>query len=282
MIRNAWILGLALVAATWQAGCRTVPPAETPISAEAPTPVESPVETWAAIRTGQEARLERLANLTARGSVLIDVVETSGERTTERADALATSPDRARSACPRPGRPSMTAWNGSRWWVMDESGTRSCWCTSSRRRIPPVSSPRRCCSRWPVSWSFQRRRDGPRQDRRRPSIHDSGTGPDGRAGTAHLEITVSTPADGPVDIVRRAPGEPVVRSTLTRFEPVEGRGRAPGDWASMPGRIEIAREGDRIVVTLDRPLADGEMSPRLFDLDAQIERSRPSVVRGLP
>jgi hypothetical protein len=40
--------------------------------------------------------------------------------------------------------------------------------------------------------------------------------------------------------------------------------------------MEIRRDrGERLVMSLDAPLAGGRISTRLFDLDAQIERSNP-------
>ena len=71
-----------------------------------------------------------------------------------------------------------------------------------------------------------------------------------------------------------------MHATLARFDSVEGRGRPPGDWGTMPGRIELSRGEDVMVITLDRPLAGGEISANLFDLEAQIRRSQPAVVKG--
>ena len=278
------IVGLVLATLGAPVGCRTTDVA--PRSEPEPEPVPVSDETWLELRAAQVARLERLARLTARGSVLIDVEDESGERRAERAEHRfwREAPERAAVRLSKAGIGlSMTAWNGNRWWVMDESGddvvleVHALDAEGDHTLLaPPLLVAMAGLSDFPETPPADLVRIG---ESYRFTIPEPVL--DGRSPRATLEITVADPRDGPTRIVRRSTGLATIRSVLTRFDSVEGRGRPPGDWASMPGRIEVVRGDDRLVITLDRPLAGGEMSPRLFDLDAQIERSNPSIVRGL-
>ncbi len=76
-----------------------------------------------------------------------------------------------------------------------------------------------------------------------------------------------------------ADGEVLVESELSRQESVETRGRPPGAWPTLPHRVQVRRgNGDEISIGLDVPLAGGEISDRLFDLDALRERHPDAIV----
>lgn len=279
------ILVLALLSTAFglQTACRTTeaPPAAAPIA------VAGSPEAWAQLHAGQSARLERLARFTARGSVLVDFTDDTGARLAERAEHRfwREAPDRAAVRLSKAGVGlSMTAWNGDRWWIMDESGDdvvleiHDLGPDAGRTLLaPPLLVAMAGLSPYPEAMPADFVRIG---ETYRFTMPEPGV--DGGPSNAVLEVTTENPRRGPRTIVRLSSGTAPVRSSLTRFDSVEGRGRPPGDWALMPGRIEVERNDgeDRMVITLDRPLADGEISSRLFDLEAQIARSRPSVVRG--
>lgn len=248
-------------------------------------PVQGSIASWDRLREAQAARLERLDRFTASGSILIDFVGESGDRQSERAEHRfwRVAPDRAAVRLSKAGVTlSMSAWNGGRWWVMDESGDevvlevhRADGDAGDMLFAPPLLVAMSGLSPFPDAPPSDFVRIG---DQWRFTMPAPGSvaGP----SSVELEVTISSPADGPSRIVRRGAGGVPVHATLARFDSVEGRGRPPGDWGTMPGRIELSRGEDVMVITLDRPLAGGEISANLFDLEAQIRRSQPAVVKG--
>ena len=95
-----------------------------------------------------------------------------------------------------------------------------------------------------------------------------------------IEIELGSPRDGPTSVRMIGDAdEEIARATLSRFDSVERIGSPPGDWPILPRRVEVRRgAGDRLVMSFDAPVANGRVSDRLFDLDAQIRRSEPAII----
>lgn len=247
---------------------------------------------WNTIRDLQNRRVDQLERFSSAGTLTITLAN-GDEVDREQADhrIWRSGPSRAAIRVSKLGSSIMTAaWNGRRWWMFDE-----------RRedvvlRIHPVEAPKN--------------REGEAGVLSPPTLFamlgllrfpdvmprdlllfaegctfsldsiDWGTGAVPIPLTGGIEIEIASPRDGPavVRMIDEA-GEEIARSVLSRFDSVDRIGSPPGDWPILPHRVEVLRgSGDRLVMSFDAPVANGRVSERLFDLDAQIRRSEPAII----
>ncbi len=265
-----------------------------------------PVEVWAEVRDTQAARLEGLASFTSAGTTTIrfsdgdDGADVRTEQVELRVWRIA--PDRAAVRLSKVGASFLLAgWNGDRWWVLDESRDET---VLRVRRVdaarpergaegllaPPVLLSMIGLLPWPVDpppglapirLDDDGKVAGVRFELSQIAWPTLG-GPD-LSLPGRLEVEIERFQDGPARLrMLDAAGEVMLESTLTRSESVETRGRPPGSWPTLPHRMRVFRaNGDEISVALDAPLAGGEISERLFDLDAILRRHPEAILDGL-
>lgn len=247
---------------------------------------------WSTIRDLQNRRVDQLERFSSAGTLTITLAD-GAEVDREQADhrIWRSGPSRAAIRVSKLGRSIMTAaWNGPRWWMFDERRDEVVL------RIRPVEPPRGGEGEAgflspPTLFAMLgliRLPDAMPTDLR---LFDEGCSfsldsIDWGAGTASMapgggiEIEIASPRDGPVSVrMLGDAGEEIARSTLSRFDSVDRIGSPPGDWPMLPRRVEVRRaSGDRLVMSFDAPVANGRVSDRLFDLDAQVRRSEPAII----
>jgi hypothetical protein len=292
-------LAIAAVAGLAPVGCeapssRPVPPAES-----LPEDFDRDL-VWAAVRAAQAARLEGLSTFTSAGTTVIRFTGEDGDVRREQVELRVwrISPDRAAVRLSKVGASFLLAgWNGSTWWVLDE--TREETVLRIRRLAgdrpasgaeallaPPVLLAMIGLLPWP--------------DRMPEALEATRVDDDGRVVGVRFELSeVAWPTPGGeslvipgrmvVDVDRFDAGPCRIRlqdgdggvlldAVLDRLESVETRGRPPGGWPVLPHRVRMTRwNGDEISVGLDLPLAGGDVSERLFDLDV-LRRRHPDAI----
>ncbi len=279
---------LAATVALGSAGCRPVAVKEEDRGPGRPGDPAS----WTSIRDLQNLRLQRLDRFSSAGTLTITLA--NGEDVDrEQADhrIWRSGPSRAAIRVSKLGAAFMTAaWNGPRWWMFDEREDEVVL------RIRPVEAPGvdaedaaiispptlfamlgllRFPEKMPSDLVLFE--DGCRFSTR--SI-DWGGGAAPLPLRGALEIEVGSPEAGPSSIrLLDDDGGEIARSMLSRFDTVDTLGSAPGAWPLLPHRVEVRRDaGDRVVMSFDAPVANGRVSDRLFDLEAQIRRSEPAII----
>ncbi|MDG1898870.1 MAG: hypothetical protein P8I74_03305 [Phycisphaerales bacterium] len=270
-------------------GCE-VPPRTDPTSDDAAVTRPGTPSDWASLVRSQNHRLELLDLFTSAGTITIDMRDDDDRMQREQADHRIWRGGAARSAIKISKLGSTlisAAWNGPRWWIFDESGdevtlqirtvgARSSARGTDRLLAPPILMAMIGLVPFPavVPEDFVRIGEDFRFTLRGIEVGDGS----GRVFfPGKVEIRVHRPLDGPAAVrLLDETGAEVARSELTRVESVDRIGSAPGAWPRFPHRVEIRRDrGERLVMSFDAPLAGGRISDRLFDLDVQIERSKP-------
>ena len=247
---------------------------------------------WNSIRDLQNRRVDQLERFSSAGTLTITLAD-GEEVDREQADhrIWRSGASRAAIRVSKLGSSIMTAaWNGPRWWVFDERQDEVVL------RIHPVGAPtagdRETSFLSPPTLfamlGLLRFPDIMPPDllifdegcRFSLGSIDWGAGATPRTLRGRIEIEMGSPRDGPTSVrmIDDADRE-IARATLSRFDSVDRLGSPPGDWPILPRRVEIRRgSGDRLVMSFDAPVANGRVSDRLFDLDAQIRRSEPAVI----
>lgn len=247
---------------------------------------------WGTIRDLQNRRLDQLERFSSAGTLTVTLAD--GEQVDrEQADhrIWRSGPSRAAVRVSKLGTSIMTAaWNGPRWWMFDERGDEVVL------RIHPVEAPTAGDGAAgflspPTLFAMLGLVRFPDAMPPDLQIFDEGCtfsldsivwgaddGPLPLRG--RVEIEVASPLDGPNSVrLIDGGGKEMAMATLSRFDSVDRIGSPPGDWPALPRRVEVRREsGDRFVMSFDAPVANGRVSDRLFDLDAQIRRSEPAVI----
>ena len=294
------LAGLFLAAAT---GCsvRTGPSSDAPDPPVATLDDADRREVWAAVRAAQATRLDGLSTFTSAGTTVLRFTDESGEVRSEQVELRVwrVAPDRAAVRLSKVGASFLLAgWNGPRWWVLDESGDET---ILRVRRLagdrpetgaeallaPPVLLAMIGLLPWPdaVPATLQATRlddDGRVAGVRFELAEVAWPTPDGPdlAIPGRLVVDVDRFDQGPRRI-RLLDAERVVLldAGLERLESVETLGRPPGGWPVLPHRVRMTRwNGDEISVALDAPLAGGDVSARLFDLDVLRGRHPEAIV----
>ena len=294
------VLAVAALAGT---GC--VPKAASPPrigEAPAAVAIEPDVAAvWAELRSAQAGRLAALGTFSSAGDAVIRYTDEDGDRRTEQVDLRLwrVAPVQAAVRLSKVGSSFLLAgWNDARWWLLDESGDtpvlqiRRLGASTAGEGAAALLSPPTFLAMlglvpWPTTPPASLRAFGTT-----PEGEPDGlvfeldqlvwrTGDEGEIvlpGTWRFEIRRSL--DGPVRVAWLDDlGGVIATSQLERPESVETRGRAPGAWPSLPHRMRVTRRnGDEVVVRLDRPLAGGDVSPRLFDLDVVRRRVPEAIV----
>ena len=254
---------------------------------------------WTELIEVQNQRLGLLDHFTTAGTITIDMRDEQDQMQREQADHRIWRGGVSKAAIKisKIGSTLVSAaWNGPRWWIFDESGdevtlrVRSVGSSATDRGpdrllAPPILMAMIGFVPFPVGApdDFVSIGGGFRFTLREIA---TGTGTERVVFPGSLEIRVLRPIDGPASVrLFDDSGIEVARSELTKVDSVDRIGSAPGAWPRVPHRIEIRRDrGERLVMSFDAPLAGGRISDRLFDLEAQIERSNPvqiDDVRGL-
>lgn len=247
---------------------------------------------WSTIRDLQNRRVDQLERFSSAGTLTITLAD--GERIDrEQADhrIWRSGPSRAAIRVSKLGSSIMTAaWNGPRWWMFDEREDDVVLRIHSAEAptggeseagflSPPILFAMLGLLRFPDSMPPDLRIFDDGCSFSLESIEWGGdSAPMVLPGG--LEIEIASAREGPASIrMIGAAGEEIARATLSRFDSVDRIGSPPGDWPILPRRVEVRREGgDRLVMSFDAPVANGRISDRLFDLDAQIRRSEPAVI----
>ena len=247
---------------------------------------------WNTIRDLQNRRVDQLERFSSAGTLTITLAD-GEEVDREQADhrIWRSGPSRAAIRVSKLGTSIMTAaWNGPRWWMFDERRDEVVL------RIHPVEPPgagdgEAAFLSPPTLFAMLGLLRFP--DSMPPDlvIFDEGCrfslgSIDWGIGAAPLslrggiEIELGSPRDGPTSVRMIGDAdEEIARATLSRFDSVDRIGSPPGDWPILPRRVEVRRgAGDRLVMSFDAPVANGRVSDRLFDLDAQIRRSEPAII----
>lgn len=256
--------------------------------------------TWSAIRDAQADRLAALASFSSAGDATIRFTDEEGGRRSEQVDLRLwrIAPDRAAVRLSKVGKSFLLAgWNNDRWWLLDEAGETP---VLQVRRLggddaegaaallcPPTLLAMLGLLPWPETPPDSLRAHGPQPDGE-PDVfrfeldHLDWPTADGgvRRLPGRLLVEIRRGLDGPARVeLRNDAGETMAVSELERPEPVETRGLAPGGWPNLAHRMRVTRwNGDEVVVRLDRPLAGGEVSSRLFDLEAVRRRVPEAIV----
>lgn len=293
--------GIALViAALAAAGCVPASPTGDVAGAPGEDSVDIDVAaTWAAIRDAQADRLDALATFSSAGDATIRVTDEDGDRRTEQVDLRLwrVAPVRAAVRLSKVGTAFLLAgWNDDRWWLLDESGDTP---VLAIRRLgagdadgaaallsPPTLLAMLGLLPWPETPPASLRARGSTPTGEPASIRFDldrlgwPTGDGDLVLPGRLRVEIRRPGDGPVRVeLLDDAGRSIAVSELERPEPVECRGRPPGGWPNLSHRMRVTRwNGDEVVVRLDRPLAGGDVSPRLFDLDVIRGRVPDAIV----
>jgi hypothetical protein len=247
---------------------------------------------WNSIRDLQNRRVDQLERFSSAGTLTITLAD-GEEVDREQADhrIWRSGASRAAIRVSKLGTSIMTAaWNGPRWWMFDERQDEVVL------RIHPVEAPNAGDRETsflspPTLFAMLGLLRFP--DTMPPDLLlfdegcrfslgsiDWGAGATPLTLRGEIEIEIGSPRDGPTSVrmIGDADRE-IARATLSRFDSVDRLGSPPGDWPILPRRVEIRRgSGDRLVMSFDAPVANGRVSDRLFDLDAQIRRSEPAVI----
>lgn len=295
-----WAMVVGAVLAPMLPGC--VPPSRVPGGDRAAVEVEFDREAmWSQVRAAQQARLEALAVFSSAGTATIRFTDADGDARTEQVDLRVwrVAPDRAAVRLSKVGASFLLAgWNGDRWWVLDESRDETVLSVRGLDGVrpgrgveallaPPVLLAMIGLLPWPgempTAFEATRLNDEGRVISVRfelPRIAWPTPGGPPRSIPGRMQVEIDDLAAGPRRIrLMDASGEVVVESELDRLESVETRGRPPGDWPVLPHRVRVVRgNGDEISVSLDAPLAGGEVSARLFDLDVLRSRHPEAIV----
>jgi hypothetical protein len=268
-------------------GC--VPPTHRP----SPDPVVAEVDfdrdaVWAEVRQTQADRLDALGGFSSAATIRF--TDAGGAARAEQVELRVwrIAPARAAVRLSKVGASFLLAgWNADRWWVLDESGDEK---VLRVRRLagvrpengveamlaPPVFLALMGLLPWPdaapevldaIRVDDEGRVVGVRFEL--PQVAWPTTdGPD-LAIPGRMQVEVDRFGHGPSRIrLLAADGEVLIESALSRQESVETRGLPPGAWPTLPHRVHVRRwNGDEISISLDVPLAGGEISDRLFDLE---------------
>ncbi len=293
-----WPLMLAVASILFGAGCDVAPRTE-PDQNDEKVARPGTASEWAELARTQNHRLQLLDLFTTAGTITIDMRDDEDRLQREQADHRIWRGGASKSAIKISKLGSTlvsAAWNGPRWWIFDESGdevtlqvrsidARSTARGTDRLLAPPILMAMIGLVPFPATApeDFVGVGDGFRFTLRGIEVGDGG---ERVFFPGNAEILVRRPLDGPASVrLRDESGAEVAWSELTRVDSVDRIGSPPGAWPRVPHRIEIHRDrGERLVMSLDAPLAGGRISDRLFDLDVQIERSNPvriDEIRGL-
>lgn len=255
--------------------------------------------TWETIRDAQADRLETLATFTSSADATFRFTDENGDARTEQVDLRVwrVAPAQAAVRLSKLGSSfSLSGWNGDRWWRLDESGKTPVLLIDrvvrdfESLRIDPLTPPVLFAmfglAPWPEAPPVSLRARGSNPDDGPDSIHfeldrivwsaDDGD----RVLPIRIRVEIRRPSDGPVriELLDPAGDRPFAVAELDRPDPVETLGRAPGAWPMLPHRIRIVYSDFEMVIRFDRPLAGGEVSPRLFDLEAVRRRVPDAIV----
>ncbi len=258
-------------------------------------------EIWSKVRAAQSTRLEALATFSSAGTSVARFNDAAGERRTEQVELRMwrVAPDRAAVRLSKVGTSFLLAgWNGPRWWALDESGERPVLRIDRLGGVTIADDPESLVSP-PMLLAAIGLLPWPEATPER--LEAIATDDDGRVVGVRFELPqvvwptpggldLSIPGRMVVDIGRFDEGPRRIRwldldgdvmldVRLDRLESVETRGRPPGGWPVLPHRAVITlRNGEETSVSLDRPLAGGEVSSRLFDLDVLRQRHPNAIV----
>lgn len=291
---------LGLVMSTW--GCRHVPE---PITDRDPVILEDVdlESTWRRFQTAQSDRLDGLSRWTSAGTATLRFVDGDGERRVEQVDLRLwrETPARAAIRLSKVGNAFILAgWNGPRWWFLDETGDEAVLRIHEQGGAagvgaegllsPPVLLVMLGLFPFPEAMPDSL---VPLAVDDQGLVESVGFGLEAIDWSSGADAGFAVPGRVVVEVGRDAAGPRQVRwfdeqgrvlleANLDRAESVETRGRAPGAWPRLPHRIVVSRpDEDQVVVTLDRPLAGGEISSRLFDLEALRRRHPDAIVESM-
>ncbi len=259
-----------------------------------------PDAVWAEVRRAQDARLGALGTLSSAGTAIIRG-EMDGAVRSEQVELRLwwLAPSRAAFRVSKLGASfQFLGWNGDRWWALDESGKEPVLRVQSLSEFrmgnldetlfpPPLLLGLLGVMSWPEDTpeglEAIRVDDEGRVVGVRFELPDfAWATSDGfdlgiRSG---IRVEVDRFDQGPSRIWWIEPdGSTRIESSLSRLESVETRGLPPGAWPMLPHRVKMrSATGDEISISLDVPLAGGEISERLFDLDALRKRHPDAIV----
>jgi hypothetical protein len=293
VVAAAWLLAIL-------PGC--VPPTHRP----SPDPVVAEVDfdqdaVWAEVRQTQADRLDALGGFSSAGTTTIRFTDAEGAARAEQVELRIwrIAPARAAVRLSKVGASFLLAgWNADRWWVLDESGDEK---VLRVRRLagvrpengveamlaPPVFLALMGLLPWPdaapevleaIRVDNEGRVVGVRFEL--PQMAWPTTDGLDLEIPGRMQVEVDRFGHGPSRIrLLAADGEVLVESALSRQESVETRGLPPGAWPTLPHRVLVRRwNGDEISISLDVPLAGGEISDRLFDLESLRKRHPDAIV----
>ncbi len=259
-----------------------------------------PDAVWAEVRRAQDVRLGALGTLSSAGTAIIRG-EMEGAVRSEQVELRLwwLAPARAAFRVSKVGASfQFMGWNEDRWWMLDESGKEPVLRVQriSEFRMgnqdealfpPPLLLGLLGLMSWPE--------DTPE------GLEAIRVDDEGRVVGVRFELpeVVWATSDGldlgiregirvEVDRFDQGPsriwwiepdGSTRIESSLSQLESVETRGLPPGAWPVLPHRVQIrSASGHDISIALDVPLAGGEVSERLFDLDALRKRHPDAIV----
>ena len=285
-----WIVESALlVAFLLGTGCDTTGSSGTGDPARWADARPGTADEWADLVERQAARLDALSRFSSAGSlVLRHDPKADGRFETERADhrLWRVAPDKAAVRLSIAGSTgARVGWNDDTWWILDERAS------PPRLRIielpeqgasidggdgflpPPVLLAVVGLLEFPAAAPDDFEIAGGRMRFSLPGSRDVGQ---------VVRVELERPREGPSGVrILGEDGTVLLESSMSRFKPVETLGAPPGAWPDLAHRIEVVRTGgEGLVITFDRPLAQGRISDRLFDLEAIVERSSPIIVDG--
>jgi hypothetical protein len=260
-----------------------------------------PSEVWSSVRQAQSTRLAALATFSSAGTTTIRFTDEVEQVRTEQVELRVwrVSPDRAAIRLSKVGAAFLLAgWNGPRWWVLDESSDTTMLRVRGLDGVrpgqgaeallaPPVLLAMIGLLPWPaevpegleaIRTDDEGRVVGVRFEL--PRIAWPTSDGDDLTIPGRMQVEIDRFEQGPrrVRILDHG-GVVLIESELGRMESVETRGLAPGAWPILPHRVKVRRwNGDEISVGLDVPLAGGEVSDRLFDLELLRSRHADAIV----
>ena len=251
-------------------------------------------QAWNVIRGAQSRRLERLSTFSSSGQVTMRWQE-DGRGRWEQADARIwwSMPGRMALRLSRVGsRLAMAGWNNDVWWVFDEMSDETALSIfpvdllgqgEDRLMSPPLLLALAGLVEFPVDppRDFESLEDGVFGF----TVSNLRLGTGGRSPVAlGLSAYVELDRSGPRRMeLRGSTGKVVARSELDDRRSVECRGLAQGAWPVLAYQIRASMPGSegadsRVTVSIDRPLAGGDVPERVFDLEAVRTSVQPDVV----
>jgi hypothetical protein len=278
-----WVMAIVSIFAGCEVVPRTVPDDQGTIR-----PGSAPE--WARLADTQNQRLGLLDHFTSAGTITIDMRDEQDRMQQEQADHRIWRGGDSKAAIKisKLGSTLVSAsWNGPSWWIFDESGdevtlriqdvdSSATVLGPDRLLAPPVLMAMIGLVPFPIEApeDFVSIGEGFRFTLGEIAVGD---GSERVVSPGRLEVRIHRSLDGPASIrLFDDSGIEVAMSVLTKVNSVDRIGSPPGAWPRIPYRMEIRRDrGERLVMSLDAPLAGGRISTRLFDLEVQIERSNP-------